>query len=86
MEEEKLLSDPKKEYRIRGFVEPGFEPVVERYAKLFDEGVEKNSQLCIYHEGRKVVDIWGETPGLHKGINFNCDSMMNIFSCGKMLG
>ena len=83
---EALVSDPKKRYRIYGEVEPGFEPILNRYAKMFEEGAEKNSQLCIYYKDRKVVDVWGEVPGYRKNENFDGNCLMNIFSSGKSLG
>ena len=85
-QQEPLLTDPKKKYKIYGTVEPGFERVLESYIALFEQGVEKNSQLCIYHKERKVVDVWGEWPGYRKNCKFNGDSLMDIFSSGKSLG
>lgn len=43
MESEALLSDPRKRYKIHGYVEPGFERVLDQFIKFFEEGVEKNS-------------------------------------------
>ena len=79
-----LLSDPKKAYKVWGHVEKGFEPVLQRFIELFEEGVEKNSQLCVYHKEDKVIDIWGETPGYpDKNLKYTPDSLTTIFSNGK---
>ena len=59
--------------------------MLDRYIQLYEEGVEKHSQLCIYHEGRKVVDIWGEYPGLHKGLQYDGEVVTPIWSSGKSL-
>ena len=53
---------------------------------MFDTGVEKNSQLVVYHKGKKVIDLWGETPGYRKDSKFNGDTLVNVFSSGKSLG
>ena len=83
---ENLLSDPSKPYNVYGHVEPGFEGVLEKFQYIYDIGIDKNSQLCIYYQGRKVVDIWGETPGYVKDSKFNGNTLMNIYSSGKVLG
>ncbi len=43
---------------VHGTVAHGFEAVREGFAEgqLSDEG---GAQLCVYHNGRKVVDLWG---------------------------
>lgn len=84
-----LLTDPqsKKPYKIYGHVSKGFEPALQKFISLFDEGVDKNSQLCVYHKGEKVIDIWGETPGSRgKEFKFSPDSLVLIFSAGKTIG
>ena len=43
MESEPLLTDPKKPYKIYGWVEEEFKPVLDQYIKYFEEGVEKHS-------------------------------------------
>lgn len=86
MTDEQLLSDPEKDYKIHGEVAPGFEGVVDRYKEIFEQGIEKNSQMCIYYKGKKVVDVWGEVPGYRKDSKFCGDTLMDIFSSGKNLG
>ena len=83
-DEKKLLSDPKRPYKIYGHLEKGYEPVLERFIGLFDEGIEKNSQLCVYVKDQKVIDIWGETPGFpDKKFTYSPDSITMMFSNGK---
>ena len=47
-------------FTIGGTVEPGYEDVKAAFALNFEKGLERNSQLCIYHDGKPVVDLWGE--------------------------
>ena len=44
---------------IRGTVESGYEPVREEFARNFAERGEVGAALCVYVEGRPVVDLQG---------------------------
>ena len=44
--------------------------------------LERNTQLCVYFEGEKVVDLWGTAIG---DSTFSPDSLVNAFSSGKSL-
>lgn len=68
--------------RIEGTVAPGFEPVRQLYEHKMRTLAEKCTQLCVYHKGEKVVDLWAsvnDEPG------FSADSLVNVFSSGKSL-
>ena len=67
---------------IHGTTAPGFESVADLYAREMRTMLEDNTQLCIYHKGEKVVDLWA-TPGGNP--DFGPDSLVNIFSSGKSL-
>jgi len=43
---------------------------------------EKNTQLCVYHRGEKVVDLWASAT---EDSSFSPDSLVNVFSSGKSL-
>jgi CubicO group peptidase (beta-lactamase class C family) len=43
---------------------------------------EKNTQLCVYHRGEKVVDLWATAI---EDASFSPDSLVNVFSSGKSL-
>lgn len=43
---------------------------------------EENTQLCVYHRGKKVVDLWASATN---DTNFTADSLINVFSSGKSL-
>lgn len=67
---------------IHGTVEPGFESIRDLYAKNMNTYLEDCAQLCIYHRGKKVVDLWASPPGED---TFSADTLVNVFSSGKSL-
>ncbi|MDG2333986.1 MAG: serine hydrolase [Myxococcota bacterium] len=75
---------PQKKHpiRIQGTVTPGFESVQRLYEKQMQTMAEANTQLCIYHRGEKVVDLWASATGDE---SFSPDSIVNVFSSGKSL-
>ena len=44
---------------IHGTVAPGFEEVEVEFRRNFREQDELGAACAIYHEGKKVVDLWG---------------------------
>lgn len=67
---------------IDGTVASGFESVKTLYERNMRTLAERNTQLCIYHRGEKVVDLWGSAVG---ETDFSPDSLVNVFSSGKSL-
>jgi CubicO group peptidase (beta-lactamase class C family) len=49
---------------IDGEYEERFAPVIDEFARNFDQRREIGASLCITHEGRTVVDVWGGTVDL----------------------
>ena len=70
-------------YKIYGHVSKSFEPVLERFNHNFKTGIDKQSQLCVYHGNKKVIDIYGRQDSTE---NYNADSVTSIYSSGKMIG
>ena len=68
--------------QIQGTVAPGFESVKQLYEHNMNTFAEKNTQLCVYHKGEKVVDLWASTMN---DSTFSADSLINVFSSGKSL-
>ena len=68
--------------RIEGTVAPGFESVKQLYEHNMRSLVERNTQLCVYHNDEKVVDLWASAV---QDPNFSADSLVNVFSSGKSL-
>jgi CubicO group peptidase (beta-lactamase class C family) len=77
-----MKSNSKELCRIEGTVAPGFESVRKLYEYNMRTGAEENTQLCVYHQGQKVVDLWASAD---PSSSFNADSLINIFSSGKSL-
>ncbi|MEM7413465.1 MAG: serine hydrolase [Myxococcota bacterium] len=67
---------------VQGDVAPGFESVKRLYARETETMAERNTQLCVYHRGRKVVDLWRAAAD---DSGFSPDSLVNVFSSGKSL-
>ena len=68
--------------QIHGTVTPGFESVKRLYEHEMETVAERNTQLCVYHKGERVVDLWASTTN---DTDFSPDSLVNIFSSGKSL-
>jgi CubicO group peptidase (beta-lactamase class C family) len=68
--------------QINGTVAPGFEPVGRLFEHQMRTMAERNAQLCVYHRGEKVVDLWASASG---DGDFSADSLVNVFSSGKSL-
>ncbi|MFT4519795.1 MAG: CubicO group peptidase (beta-lactamase class C family) [Halioglobus sp.] len=77
-----MSRSPKKPYRIEGSVAPGFESVKQLYEHNMQTLVERSTQLCVYHGGQKVVDLWAT---IEEGSDFSADTLVNVFSSGKNL-
>ena len=68
--------------RVQGTVAPGFESVKQVYEHELETMAEKNTQLCVYYKGERVVDLWASATN---DAGFSPDSIVNIFSSGKSL-
>ena len=67
---------------ISGSVAPGFESIKSLYEQNMRNMLEKNTQLCVYYKGERVVDLWATAVGDQ---SFSADSLVNAFSSGKSL-
>ena len=67
-------------YLIQGTVAPGFESVRILYERNMQTLKEKSTQLCVYHQDKKVVDLWASQDD-----SFSPNSLINVFSSGKSL-
>lgn len=68
--------------KVQGTVAPGFESVRALFAREMQTSAEHHAQLCVYHRGERVVDLWAAPTG---DAAFSPDSLVNIFSSGKSL-
>ncbi|WP_309234571.1 serine hydrolase domain-containing protein [Nocardia sp. XZ_19_385] len=66
---------------MEGFVERGFEGVRDGFARAH-EGDEGAAQLCVYRQGRVVVDLWaGQDP--ESGKSWDAESLTVLMSVSK---
>ena len=45
--------------QLSGHVEPAFAAVASTLGKQLNRGAHGGAAVCIYFDGRKVVDLWG---------------------------
>jgi CubicO group peptidase (beta-lactamase class C family) len=67
---------------VQGTVAPGFESVKRLYERETRVMAEQHTQLCVYFESERVVDLWRSVPN---DTEFSADSLVNVFSSGKSL-
>ncbi|EAQ98071.1 serine hydrolase domain-containing protein [Congregibacter litoralis] len=67
---------------VKGTTASGFESLGHLFEQQMRTLAEENAQLCVYHRGKKVVDLWASK---NADPDFNADSLVNIFSSGKSL-
>ena len=70
------------EMKVEGSVAPGFESVKQLFEDQMHTMAERQAQLCVYHRGERVVDLWADKIG---DSNYSADSIVNVFSSGKSL-
>jgi CubicO group peptidase (beta-lactamase class C family) len=68
---------------LQGEVAPGFEEVASEFEKNFAQRGEVGAACAIYHEGRKVVDLWGGYRDLKILASWEEDTMVLVFSATK---
>jgi len=68
---------------VEGEVDARFVPVRDAFVQNFTEHGDTGAALCVYHHGRKVVDLWGgwANPG---GLEpYGADTLQLVFSTTK---
>ncbi|TXH25755.1 MAG: class A beta-lactamase-related serine hydrolase [Mycobacterium sp.] len=68
---------------VHGDADDGYGKVADAFRANFAAGSEVGAALCVYRDGRKVVDMWG---GYRDGITkapWQADTMVNMFSSTK---
>ena len=79
-----LLSTP-KQTGIQGFVRHGFDAVREAFAENFSRRNELGAACCVYHNGEKVVDLWGGVRNKATGEPWEEGTMVVVYSTTKGL-
>lgn len=68
--------------KIEGHCQREFTPVEKAFAALWDE-IEVGASLCIYHDGRPVVNLWGGYTNRAQTIQWQEDTLVNVYSTIK---
>ena len=76
-------SDESLASQIHGTVAPGFEPVRDAFAANFERNGEVGAAFSLYHQGKKVVDLWGGVADVETGRPWAEDSIVMVFSSTK---
>jgi len=74
-----------KRIAISGFVKPGFEAMREAFVENFERRHELGAACCIYHQGEKVVDLWGGIRNKATGDPWEENTMVLVASATKGL-
>eukprot|EP00928_Gymnodinium_smaydae_P085128 TRINITY_DN6845_c0_g1_i1.p1 TRINITY_DN6845_c0_g1~~TRINITY_DN6845_c0_g1_i1.p1 ORF type:complete len:547 (+),score=67.02 TRINITY_DN6845_c0_g1_i1:47-1687(+) len=74
---------------IGGSVAPGFEAVRAAFQANFAKGLERDAQLCIYHRGVRVVDLWGSSAEIDVSTapptGYDGNTLQMVWSSTKMM-
>ena len=70
---------------VEGTVEPGWEAVRSAFERNFTENGELGAAVCVYKDGRPVVDLWGGYFDRSRERRWERDTMVNMASVDKFL-
>jgi CubicO group peptidase (beta-lactamase class C family) len=68
---------------IEGTCDARFREVAEEFERGFRERGEVGASVCVHHEGRVVVDLWGGIARPDTGEPWTRDTVSIVFSCTK---
>ncbi|MEV5756511.1 serine hydrolase domain-containing protein [Streptomyces tendae] len=68
---------------IGGDVAAGFEPVREAFAENFAQHGDIGAAVCVYQDGRPVVDLWGGIADRETGRPWERDTLQLVYSATK---
>src|SRR5256885_15811028 len=68
---------------IHGEVAAGFEPVREAFAANFARHGDIGAAVCVYRDGRPVVDLWGGVADPDAGRPWERDTLQLVYSATK---
>src|SRR5262245_46383593 len=69
--------------QIGGWVETDFEPVLDAFEANFDERGEVGAAVCVYVNGRPVVDLCGGIADRSTQREWHSDAIVLVFSSTK---
>lgn len=80
-----LFDKAQNRAEIHGFVSPGFEAVRAAFAENFSRRREIGAACSVYHQGEKVVDLWGGVRNIKTHEPWKEDTMALVYSATKGL-
>src|SRR3954470_6341821 len=78
----RLASGASNASLVEGYIHPDFWSVARLFKSLIPSPGPGGAALCIYHRGRKVVDLWGGTID-DKGTPWSSDTASVSYSTTK---
>ncbi len=72
-----------KQVQVYGLVAPGFEEVAAHFRENFEQRGELGAACAIYHQGAKVVDLWGGCCDPKTRAPWEEDTLVLVFSATK---
>src|SRR5689334_13154010 len=64
---------------IDGWAATEFEPVLDAFARNFDERGEVGAAVCVYLDGQPVVDAWGGVADARTNTPWQRDSIVLVY-------
>ena len=71
--------------QVQGQVSSGFEAVRDAFVENFAHRRELGGACCAFHQGKKVVDLWGGIRNVETGEPWERDTMVIVYSATKGL-
>ncbi len=68
---------------VKGHCDPAFEAVREALAKNIADGEDLGACVCVDYDGRRVVDIWAGYRDNDKKVEWEENTIVNVWSCSK---
>lgn len=57
------MAESSEKVQLRGFCDPDYGPVKKQVEQMLCKGTEDNLQLCVYVNGKCVIDLVGTANG-----------------------
>jgi CubicO group peptidase (beta-lactamase class C family) len=70
---------------VRGMTDPKFESVREQLEKNLDVGDDVGASVAVFYHGEPVVDIWGGYQDVDKTVEWQRDTLVNVWSTTKTM-
>jgi CubicO group peptidase (beta-lactamase class C family) len=70
---------------INGECDEAFDEVRALMSASIDSGEDVGASVCVIHQGRTVVDLWGGIADVTTGAPWERDSIINVFSVTKTM-